>query len=190
MADPLKIHDYLRAQTVERWTIINKTRRQSVAEHSWMVTVIAMRLYQEVSVDNRNMLPLIVAALFHDAPESRTGDIPTPGKEHIRGRSHEGIFEDIDADLMPVLPYVGGKVEPIDRMILKMADAIEAAAWIHENGVGEHARVVAHKMYERLTVRVEESSTETGRNWFGAVNEVLMALGAPIIHNDSWIHKL
>jgi 5'-deoxynucleotidase len=129
-------------------------------------------------------------ALFHDSPETRYGDIPTPGKDMIRRLSTPTIFKDMDEQLLPSVPFIDETPSLEVARIVEIADLLEAAAWIRENGVGEHARVVAGKMHHRLVGRVEDACKETGQDWYGPVNEVLMALGAPIIHHNSWIHKL
>lgn len=53
------------------WQILGENK-ESIAEHSYMVSVISLVLAQELSVDLGKVL---VIALFHDFSESRIGDI-------------------------------------------------------------------------------------------------------------------
>lgn len=174
----LTLFDLLRASHVQRWHILNCSRQQNVAEHSYMVTVIALALYRlmvgtnPTNMDEAEIMQLLVGALFHDSPEIRTGDIPTPGKLLIEDFA-PGVFQQMDKSLMPTLPFVGGVVPPNLRRFIKMADTIEAAHWIRNNGAGDYARQVADK----CRTKVAELTDTYGEKWREPVNEVLDALG-------------
>jgi len=198
----LQIHDLLRAKDVERWTIINKVRRQSIAEHSYTVAIVALALYDAMiedvayraylnkSNETSRRFAIFAAGMFHDSPETRYGDVPTPGKGMIKAVAGQGVFDDLDEALMPEIPFVGGTLLPPEQRFIEMADLIESAAWIRENGIGEHARIIAGKTHMRLVTLVDTVTRESGVDWYGPVNSILMALGAPIIHHNSWIHGL
>lgn len=192
----LQLHDILRMAAVDRWTLLNKTKRQSVAEHSFTVTIIAMHLWAtfitNAGEDPAGMLALVRFAMFHDKHETRTGDVPTPGKVIINSVAGRDVFKDYETMVDAVHPFNNpgnGDMVNIQR-IVKMADQLEAAAWIRENGVGEHARVIAGKQHTRLVELVERANAETGWDWYAPINEILMALGAPVIQPNSWIHRL
>lgn len=199
----LNLYDYLRAGHVKRWHIINTGYAQSLAEHSFLVTVIAIELYNAMiglegrGEGNKEMLVLIMGALFHDMPEVRTGDIPTPGKQYIRDRMADGVlekgrdvFEDIDLDLMPEIPYLGGQVPPALQDFIDMADLIEAAVWIEQNGVGHHSKIVADRIRVRMERKIAELTESTGVDWYDPVNRVLMALGTLPAHRETELRAL
>src|SRR3989338_6664055 len=54
------------------WQILGGENTESVAEHSFMVAVIA---YVMAADSNVNLEKILIMALFHDFEESRTGDV-------------------------------------------------------------------------------------------------------------------
>lgn len=74
-----------RLKNIDRWALMRNADRENVQEHSHMVAVIAHAL----GLIRRNIFKIecdpdraAAAALFHDAPEILTGDMPTPVKYH------------------------------------------------------------------------------------------------------------
>ena len=72
-----------RMRYIGRWGLMRNTFRENVQEHSHMVAVLAHAL----AVIRRDVLGkpadpglAAAAALYHDAPEILTGDLPTPVK--------------------------------------------------------------------------------------------------------------
>lgn len=194
--EKLRFYDFMRAGHVKRWHIVNTTRDQTIAEHQYLVAVIAMELFSKMGTywggykteefsPGQLWLALIVGALFSDAPEVRYGDYPSPAKAHVREMSNPpdavDVFYAMDKALMPHLPYVGGDVPEGIARIIKMADVIEAAHWIAENKAGYHSEAVARSNARVLALHVADFTTETGIDWFGPVNEVLIELGMPYI---------
>ena len=73
-----------RMRYITRWGLMRNTFSENIAEHSHMTAVLAHAL----ALIRRDILGLptpdpdrcAVAALYHDAPEILTGDLPTPIK--------------------------------------------------------------------------------------------------------------
>lgn len=74
-----------RMKYINRWGLMRNTRQENLAEHSVDVAIIAhalgnianRRLHKSVDCNKLAML-----AIFHDASEIITGDLPTPIKYH------------------------------------------------------------------------------------------------------------
>ncbi len=73
-----------RMKYINRWALMRNTRNENVSEHSLEVSVIAhaLALIQKNRLGNPAINPEKVAlyALYHDASEIVTGDMPTPVK--------------------------------------------------------------------------------------------------------------
>ena len=75
-----------RMRYITRWGLMRNTFSENIAEHSFQVAILAHAL----ALIRRDILHLdapdpdrcAVAALYHDASETLTGDMPTPIKYH------------------------------------------------------------------------------------------------------------
>ena len=85
-----------RMKYIDRWALMRNTRQENLTEHSHEVAVIAHAL---AVLRNRRFGGHVDAAraallgLYHDLPETLTGDLPTPVKYHnpeIRCRRTSG----------------------------------------------------------------------------------------------------
>lgn len=186
----LTLYDFLRIGHIRRWHNVNTTRQQTVAEHCFMVMLIALHLYCKLRKDDsvthwdQEMLILLIGAMFHDAPEAAGGDTPTPAKRLLRELTGDPkLFDRLDEFLMPELPYLGGQVPEALQIFIRVADKVEAYHFIHDNGAGPHAEIVLHGARRGL----EDLVIGLGHEWVSAVNEVLTAMGLPYVHPESRI---
>lgn len=63
------------------WQVLGGDNKESIAEHSFMVTVISFILATKLSVDLEKVL---LMALFHDAAEARTGDVYKLADKYVK----------------------------------------------------------------------------------------------------------
>ncbi len=98
-----------RMKLIDRWSLMRCTQRENVQEHSLQVAIIAHAL---CLIKNRYFggtnSPETVAlrAIFHDATEVLTGDLPTPVKyfnPEIR-EAYQAIEKNAAEQLMKLLP--------------------------------------------------------------------------------------
>ena len=128
-----------RLKLIRRWSLMRNTVPENDAEHSLQVAMIAhaiaviARDRYGKQIDPEHVLSL---AVYHDATEVMTGDLPTPVKYHndeLRGAYHQ--LEALSADrllaLLPkdmqtaFVPYM--KQEPgYEHTLVKAADRISA----------------------------------------------------------------
>lgn len=143
----LTLTDQLRAGHVKRWQIVQTSREQTLAEHTFHVCVLAGELALHAKWpglnDAREQLRLLRWAMCHDLIEVKTGDLASPFKECLRQAGGEKIVEDAEriADQQYYEHHVSVRGTPIET-IVKIADLIEAAYFLQDNGVGTHAQQV------------------------------------------------
>lgn len=128
-----------RLKLIRRWSLMRNTQPENDAEHSLQVAMIAHaialigRQRYGRKADPERVLTL---AVYHDATEVMTGDLPTPVKYHseeLRG-AYRGL-EDLSARrLLSLLPEeMAAAYEPLlrpekgyERDVVKAADKISA----------------------------------------------------------------
>lgn len=92
-------------------------RKQTVAEHSWGVAMIARELYPDDKM-------LMIASLLHDIAEHQTGDMPAPVKwknEALR-RELERVENDVNSELGLIELL---QLNALQRQRLKYCDLLE-----------------------------------------------------------------
>ena len=116
-----------RLRLIHRWSLMRNTVPENDAEHSLQVAMIALAIaiiardrYGK-DVDPEHVLSL---AVYHDATEVMTGDLPTPVKYHsdeLRGAYHR--LEELSADrLLALLPE---DLQPAFTPYMKQASGYE-----------------------------------------------------------------
>ena len=72
-----------RLRHIRRWSLMRSTASENVCEHSYDTAVIAHALAEignRVFSKSLDVGKITMAALYHDASEVMTGDMPTPVK--------------------------------------------------------------------------------------------------------------
>lgn len=148
MSNDLSLKDTYRATDVFRWQIVKTHRQQSVAEHSFQVALIASRICDLDEADEETRNKVLWYALVHDLPEVVTGDMATPLKKML-GAAARLRLSQFEESLT-----IGGKVidaPPHVKHIVKMADLIEAAAFLHQNAASSHGKDICSKIIAELS---------------------------------------
>ena len=177
----MKLAEQLRACHVKRWHIVQTSREQTVAEHSFAVAVISGSLAVKMGwpeIDSyAGQLSLLHWALSHDLIEVKTGDIPTPFKAVLGAAALDQAEGVVDAH------YAATRRE-MERtsggMIVKLADMIDAVWFLTDCGIGNHAFDVLVKLRDQLDEDVERYANEyPALKVAHAVQEVLKELRLP-----------
>ena len=129
-----------RMRYIGRWGLMRSSIPENVQEHSHMVAVIAHALgviRREVFGRECDPNALAAAALFHDAPEIITGDLPTPVKYHsgdltaaykeVERGAAEKLVSMLPVELQGAYePLMSGKVGNDAEKLVKAADRLSA----------------------------------------------------------------
>ena len=129
-----------RMKYISRWGLMRNSVQENIQEHSHMVAVLAHTL----AVIRRDVLgadcdpgAAAVAALYHDAPEIFTGDLPTPVKycnpeirdayKAVEAVSADKLLSMLPTELRPAYaPWLREDYDPSLRALVKAADKLSA----------------------------------------------------------------
>ena len=126
---------------IERWGMKRNAIRENVMEHSFEVAVVAHALgeiHNRDSADKIDLGLLVLTALYHDASEVLTGDLPSPIKYHndkIRD-AYKEVEHAAEREMLAMLPVtlqtsyapylLSEQVNPAVKQLVKAADLIVA----------------------------------------------------------------
>ena len=130
-----------RMRYIGRWGLMRNTFRENIQEHSHMVAVLAHALavigrdvfHKELDPDKT-----AAVALFHDAPEIITGDMPTPIKyfnpelksaySRVEAVAQDKLLSMLPPELVAAYEPLVREADPEVRRYVKAADKL--AAWL------------------------------------------------------------
>lgn len=134
-----------RMKYIERWSLMRNSRAENLSEHSLEVALIAHMLCVLGNVRHGRSLDAeraALVALYHDASEIVTGDLPTPVKYHdgtirdaykaVERSAEERLLATLPADLRPAFEDVlwpgaeSTEDEVYLRRLVKAADKVSA----------------------------------------------------------------
>ena len=129
----------MRSASINRWGLMRNTRLENIQEHSHQVAVLAHAL---AVIQNRYFGGQIdpgqvaVAALYHDASEILTGDMPTPIKydnpdiqsayKQVEAVAEQKLLNMLPEDLRPAYDEALTIPDPQVRALVKAADKLSA----------------------------------------------------------------
>ncbi|MFD0673450.1 5'-deoxynucleotidase [Cohnella sp. GCM10027633] len=167
-----------RLQHIERWSLMRNTTSENVAEHSFHVALLAHSLgtiAREIFKRDVNPDEIASYALFHDATEVFTGDIPTPVKHHnprilanfreIENLAAERLISTVPPELRHAYePLFARKpAKPEHAELLKAADLLDAyLKCISETSAGNKEFATARRQSEEKLRKLDLPEVE----WF------------------------
>ena len=130
-----------RMRYIARWALMRNTRTENVEEHSYEVAVLAHALAvigRDVFHKQLDPDKVAAAALFHDAPEIITGDMPTPIKyynpelknayKQVERVAQDKLLSMLPQELVPAYEPLVRESDATVRLYVKAADKL--AAWL------------------------------------------------------------
>lgn len=146
-----------RMKYITRWSLMRTARPESLSEHTadtallaHMLCLIATRVLGE-SAEEVHPERVAAAALYHDAPEILTGDLPTPVKyqteamrracKALECQSAEAMARLLPNELQAEMAawLAGAKLTGAEKALLKAADRLSALIkCLEEGAAGSH----------------------------------------------------
>lgn len=99
-----------RLRWIKRWSLMRNAIHEDVAVHSWEVAtfahVLAVIHKQQNPASDIDPYRMATIALYHDATEVITGDMPTPVKYHSDAmrKAYQGVEQKAQHELLTLLP--------------------------------------------------------------------------------------
>lgn len=136
--------DLRRLGTTKRWSVVHVTREQTVAEHSYMVAMLALRLAEALKLPPETKLKVLTYAMLHDADEAWTGDIASPAKCYM-------------TEEFPSYEWMGAWSHHLQagertRGLVKVADLATDVVFLRHFSGGRHALIVLDQLRESLHI--------------------------------------
>ena len=161
-----------RMRYIARWALMRNTRTENVEEHSYEVAVLAHALavigrdvfHKELDPDKA-----AVAALFHDAPEIITGDMPPPIKyynptlkdayKQVEAAAQDKLLSMLPPELAPAYEPLVRESDKTVKRYVKAADKL--SAWLkcveeRKAGSTEFRRAEDETMASLRSMNMEE----------------------------------
>lgn len=158
-----------RLKLINRWPLMRNVRTENVSEHSLQVAMVAHALAlikNQMFNGNLNAERIALIALYHDASEVLTGDLPTPVKYYNAQIAHEykkieeiarhKLIEMLPAELQDAWrPLLDEQQQSeAETAILKQADALCAyLKCLEELSAGNNEFVLAKARLEKTLER-------------------------------------
>lgn len=158
-----------RMKYINRWGLMNNTKTENISEHSLETAILAhalatianVRFHEEIDADR-----IAVIAMFHDAGEIITGDMPTPVKyfnSDIRSAYKEVervaenkllsmLPEDLQSAYQPVISNGDARIEQYVKAADKLSALIKC---IEEVRMGNREFLKAKEATEQAIAKME-----------------------------------
>ena len=127
-----------RMKNITRWSLMRNSASENVQEHSHMVAVIAHALAvirRDIYGEFSDPASAAVCALFHDASEIFTGDLPTPVKylnleimsayKQIEAKASQKLLQTLPPEMRPAYEGIFAEGLPLVRAADKLAAYIK-----------------------------------------------------------------
>ncbi len=160
----LSLRDIVRSGHVVRWNSVKHGRPQYLAEHHYMVTMIARALARRIlSVEyytSEKQILLVDYCLNHDLPELIGGDLPSVSKRKLEAMLGDkaDVFKQFDYEIHPPLRKLDQKMAntPL-KEIAKLADWADAIVYIQQEGQGNYEAKITQQALNALVSILPES---------------------------------
>ncbi len=178
----LSLKDISRSNCVTRWHSVPTRQTQSIAEHQYMVAVLAQAIAKAIagsSLQPSDELILLNYALFHDTPEIAIGDIPTPMKQKLATRhsNYHAILTDIETEVCHQYDQYHRQIKGTYlAAIVKLADIMDAISFLQEHGYTRYTDKIQHKLTVNFHHQIKQYQADYSQYDWSRATDILEEL--------------
>ena len=149
-----------------RFHTVPVLRSQTVAEHSFHVTMLLFTLYGQS--DPGISIPLLLAGLTHDLAEHIVGDLPAPAKRNMGERlelkgtqTFRSAWGDMENELLDGVGLAWEHELSVEQLrMLKVADAMEGMLYcVRERAMGNRLIVPCYMNFHSYVTELLSNAT-------------------------------
>lgn len=129
-----------RMKNINRWGLMRNVRTENIQEHSHQTAVFAHALCviakERLGESELNPERACLLAVYHDASEIYTGDLPTPIKyangrikasyKEIEAQAAQKLMSKLPDDLQPSFSFISEEENEPEQKYVKAADTLSA----------------------------------------------------------------
>lgn len=163
MIDNEKLSRYYRLNNLVRYSQMNRITSESVATHSYYVTLFSMMICDELDLPTEDKYTIMRMSLVHDLPEMYTSDIPSIVKSsseklvELLDELEEEIVKMHFSEYNREFSALSDK-SSLHSIVVKLADILSVAQYAyHESSLGNGGMsVVLQDANTRYTNKINE----------------------------------
>lgn len=167
---------------------------QSVAEHSYYTALLAHLFAHQVQHQTGvavDLTAVVCSALWHDAAEARTGDIP----HDVKRSSPElhGLLDHLDATLQVEVERVGGlyphpRADSLEALLVKLADWTDLLLYSDTERQGGNAAlaITEQRIWVLLRTMLREKMRVHGERVLQWYDDQLADLATSLLGEPAW----
>ena len=162
----LRVAEKLKCNTRHCYT--SSGRRESVAEHSWRIALMAMLIAPEFPEADMNKV--IRMCLIHDLGEAFTGDIPAFDKTEADGAKEDALF---------------------DTWVRTLPESVEKAfsALLEEMNAMETPEAKIYKALDKMEAIIQHNESDIS-TWLPLEYDLQFHYGAENVQFSPWFREL
>lgn len=128
-----KLLEMYNLKNITRYNHRTRLKDESVAEHSFFTTLIALELCKRFELDNESTLACILKSLLHDMPETELNDITHDVKVALNLYPLLKVYEDkyFEKHFPEFAKLMNDESENAVNLIVKYADAMSVLQYAY-----------------------------------------------------------
>ena len=168
----MDVYEKLRLQSIPRWTMVNTSREQNVAEHTLNVITLSLEIARRLNMMYRYD-EIMWIAYNHDMMEIKTGDVPSPTKLRL-GDVWDRMEVQLDSDAYKASKGGAPEVRAQGSTDGSIYSRFGIGRWFLElYACGSHAKQVARWLDDKFNAAIIKYMKELPAHRWSEVSKLM-----------------